>query len=79
LEDILNPSSSLPRGYWPADRGSEEWGRRNGVGKDEGRRRFHDIKQDDECSEATDDYGVNPDTGDVVDPEGESVGNLDEA
>ncbi len=69
-------SSNHPPGYWPADKGAEEWGRRNGIGKDRGRKKFHDIKGDDPCSRATDDYGVDPASGDVIDPDGEPVGNL---
>lgn len=75
---ILQMSGGRPRGYWPGDSGAEEWGRRNGVGKDAGRRKFHGIKQGDAPSRADDDYGVNPETGDVVDPNGESVGNLND-
>jgi len=67
-----------PPGFWPGDKGAEEWGRRNGVGKREGRGRFHGIKQGCPGSRATDDYSVNPDTGDVIDPEGENVGNLED-
>jgi hypothetical protein len=29
-------------------------------------------------SKPTDKYGVNPETGDVIDPEGEIIGNLGE-
>ena len=72
-------NSSLPPGYWPADRGASEWGRRSGEGAQEGRRRFHGIKQKCPESKATHPYGVNPDTGDVIDPEGENAGNLNEA
>lgn len=59
--------------------GGEEWGRRNDVGSNEGRRRFHGIKQADKGQgggKGLDDYGTNPDTGDVVNPQGEVVGNL---
>ncbi|MEQ1742928.1 MAG: RHS repeat-associated core domain-containing protein [Candidatus Nitrotoga sp.] len=75
---ILN-SSSYPPGFWPADKGAEEWGRRSGVGANEGRRRFHGVKQGCPGSKATDKYGVNPDTGEVVDPNGEIVGDLENA
>jgi RHS repeat-associated protein len=67
-----------PPGYWPADKGAEEWGRRNGVGKEGGRRRFHGIKSGDTGSRGKDNYGVDPSTGDVIDPSGESVGNLND-
>jgi hypothetical protein len=81
-EPLLAPdpvqASGLPPGYWPADKGAAEWGRRNGFGQQEGKGRFHGIKQG--CGgRARDNFGVDPATGDVVDPEGESVGNLWEA
>jgi len=63
---------------WPLDAGGEEWGRRNGVGAAEGRRRAHKIKQLDKMSGAKDNYTVDPDTGNVYDPEGEYVGNLND-
>jgi hypothetical protein len=76
LSDLI---FSRPPGFWPGDSGAEEWGRRNGVGAAEGRRRFHQgVKQADNMSRPRDDYSVNPETGDVADPEGEIVGNLDE-
>jgi len=71
-------SDALPPGYWPADTGAEEWGRRTGVGAKEGKGRFHGIKQSCPGSKATDVFGVNPSTGDVIDPEGEVVGNLED-
>ena len=71
-------STGLPPGFWPVDKGAEEWGRRNGAGAKEGRRRFHGIKQDCPGSRATDIFGVDPGTGDVVDPRGEDVGNLND-
>jgi len=89
LEDaanaLLNPplsdpmfSKALPPGYWPGDKGAEEWGRRHGIGADAGRRRFHKAKQGCPGSKPTDVFGVNPDTGAVVDPEGEVIDNLGE-
>ncbi len=75
--DILE-SRSWPRGFWPGDKGAEEWGRRNGIGKDAGRKKFHGIKGKDTGSRGDDAYGVNPENGDVVDPNGEIVGNLDD-
>ncbi len=69
-------SNGLPPGVWPADKGAEEWGRRTGVGAKEGRRRFHGIKQNCPGSRATDAFGVDPETGDVIDSHGEDVGNL---
>lgn len=78
ISNIMN-ASSLPPGFWPGDKGGEEWGRRNGVGAKEGRRRFHGVKQSCTGSRPKDVYGVNPETGDVVDPNGDPVGNLGEA
>ncbi|MCX7564390.1 RHS repeat-associated core domain-containing protein [Xanthomonadaceae bacterium XH05] len=72
-------SGAYQPGYWPGDKGAEEWGRRNGVGANEGRRKFHDIKQGDKGQgggRGQDKYGVNPETGDVTSPDGEVVGNL---
>jgi RHS repeat-associated protein len=74
----IQQSTGLPDGYWPADKGASEWGRRQGVGAREGKGRFHGIKQSCPGSKPTDVFGVNPDTGDVVDPEGEVVGNLED-
>jgi hypothetical protein len=76
--DVVPPLlANFPPGYWPGDKGAKEWGRRDGCGAEEGRRRFHKgIKQGDNMSKATDKYGVNPLTGDVIDPEGEVIGNL---
>jgi RHS repeat-associated protein len=71
-------NSAFPPGYWPGDKGAAAWGVKNGVGAREGKGRFHGIKQKCKGSKATDKYGVNPDTGDVMDPEGQSVGNLDD-
>lgn len=77
IGDFLTNASSLPKGFWPGDKGAEEWGRRNGCGAKEGRRRFHQgVKQNDGFSRPRDVYGVNPETGEVVDPEGEIVGDL---
>jgi RHS repeat-associated protein len=59
----------------PLDVGGAEWGRRNGVGADEGRRRAHKIKQQDK-GRPTDNYTVDPATGNVYDPNGDFVGNV---
>jgi len=68
-----------PPGFWPGDKGAAEWGRRHGVGAEEGKRRFHKgIKQGDKVSGATDDYSTNPDTGEVIDPAGDYAGNLED-
>lgn len=76
--DVVPPMlANFAPGFWPGDKGAKEWGRRDGCGAEEGRRRFHKgIKQGDNMSKATDKYGVNPSTGDVIDPEGEIIGNL---
>ena len=76
--NVVGPmlSSGLPPGFWPGDKGSAEWGRRNGVGARDGKGRFHGVKQGCPGSKPTDNYGVNPATGDVVDPNGDVVGNL---
>jgi RHS repeat-associated protein len=81
LPNLLTPkptlSDAFPPGVWQGDKGAAEWGRRNGVGQREGKGRFHGIKQD--CGgRGADNFGVNPDTGDVYDPEGHVVGNLDD-
>ena len=57
-------------------RSSGGYDRKNGVGAKEGRRRAHKIKQNDNMSGAIDNYTVDPNTGDVYDPEGDYVGNL---
>jgi len=63
---------------WDAILGAGEWGKRKLNDSDEGKRRFHKIKQKYPGAKATDVYGVNPDTGDVYDPNGEWIGNLEE-
>ena len=68
---------SRPGGAWPGDKGSAEWGRKNGMTGKEGTRRFHGIKQGD-GGRGKDDYSVDPKTGDVYDPNGDYVGNLND-
>jgi len=75
IDSLLKP---FQNNLLPLDSGGEEWGRRNGVGGAEGRRRAHGVKQRDPMSRPKDDYKVDPDTGDVVDPEGEVIGNLED-
>jgi len=77
----INPVTcqNVPPGFWPADRGAAEWGKRTGLGAREGKSRFHAVKQRCKGSRATDKYRVNPETGEVLDPEGEVVGDLNEA
>jgi RHS repeat-associated protein len=70
--------NGLPPGFWPGDRGAEEWGRRNGISPNDARRRFHGIKQGDK-GRPRDNYGVNPDTGDVCNPDGDHAGDLGSA
>ncbi|MNS07313.1 putative deoxyribonuclease RhsC [compost metagenome] len=71
-------ANDLPNGYWPGDRGAEEWGRRNGVGANDARRRFHGVKQGDK-GRPKDVYGVDPRSGDVCNPDGDYAGNLGDA
>jgi len=75
---VESSNSNWPPGYWPGDKGAAEWGRQNGIGAREGKNRFHGIKQSTPGSRGDDDYGVNPETGDVVDQDGEVVGNLED-
>ena len=71
--------SEYPPGFMDAEQGAREWGRRHGVGANEGTRRFHQqVKGRDNMRKPTDKYAVNPDTGEVLDPEGEQSGNLNE-
>ena len=77
LDDRLFSSAFSP-GVWPGDKGGEEWGRRTGVGAKEGRRRFHGVKQS-FGGRGAENYGVNPETGEVYDPEGNVVGDLGDA
>ncbi|PZA14228.1 RHS repeat-associated core domain-containing protein, partial [Parazoarcus communis] len=72
-------ANNLPPGFWPGDKGAEEWGRRNDVGAKGGRDIFHDIKRGNRRkpgSRAADNCGVNPDTGEVIDGNGEHIGDL---
>ncbi|MFA5204961.1 MAG: RHS repeat-associated core domain-containing protein [Lentisphaeria bacterium] len=71
-------SSKFPPGYLPGDIGSDEWGRRHGVGAKEGRCRFHNVAKRGVGGRSTDDFGVNPVSGDVCDPNGDPVGNLND-
>lgn len=77
LDRMFN--SSFPPGFWPGDRGAEEWGRRNGVDPTEARKRFHGIKggnRNRPGSKAKDACGVNPDTGEIIDGNDEHIGDL---
>jgi RHS repeat-associated protein len=74
--DKPTPIKALPPGFLPGDVGAEEWGRRNGVDPDAARRRFHQKKQQDPMSRPRDVYGVNPSTGEICDPHGESIDSM---
>ena len=66
----------MPWGFRPADNGAKEWGRRHDVDPKEAKNRFHEMKGDDNASEAPDIFGVNPDTGEVIDKNNQPIGNL---
>ena len=68
-----------PPGYWQdGAAGAEEWARRNRLSAREGRNRFHRAIKGRCGGRGTDKFRTNPDTGDVIDPEGNIVGNLGE-
>ncbi|MEM9930999.1 MAG: RHS repeat-associated core domain-containing protein [Bacteroidota bacterium] len=69
-------NDAFPPGFWPGDSGSAEWGRRQGHGAKKGKEKFHKLKGQNKGSGANTDFGVNPETGDVVDGNGEPAGNL---
>ncbi len=72
-------SGSFPPGYWAGDAGAAEWGKRNGVGAREGKERFHrGVKDHTPGARGDHDFGVNPSTGEVVDQNGDPVGNLND-
>lgn len=71
--------SSEHPGFWDGPRGAEEWGRRNGVDPARARNKFHDIKQSEKGQgggKGLDKYMVNPDTGEIINPQGEVVDKL---
>ena len=69
--------NKYPPGFWDAEAGASEWGRRNGIGGRAGKDKFHDVKQGDTVNKGGKrDWSVNPDTGDVADPAGDVIGNL---
>ncbi len=76
--DVVPPimESNFPPGYCPGDKGAAEWGKRNGGNPKAGKNKFHKLKQNCPGSKPTDVFGTNPATGDVIGPDGESVGNL---
>jgi hypothetical protein len=72
-------ANNLPPGFWPGNKGAEEWGRQNDVGAKGGRDIFHDIKRGNRSkpgSRAADNCSVNPDTGEVRDGNGDHIGDL---
>ncbi len=77
--NVFPAKGNRPRGFWPGDAGAREWDRRRGGGR-KGRDRFHDIKGQDNgpASGAADNASVNPDTGEVLDANGEEIGNLND-
>lgn len=75
LDIILQ--AERPRGTWPADTGAREWDRRTGGGRT-GQDKFHDIKQHSPWRGGTQDWSVDPETGDVYSPDGEIEGNLND-
>ncbi len=80
--DIVPPVNGMfnrPPGFWQGDTGSREWDRRNGTGR-KGRDKFHGLKGRDKgpASGSRDSCSVNPDTGEVLDGNGENIGFLDE-
>ena len=89
-QDAINSSNSnggpmlsngLPPGFLPRDVGSKEWGRRNGIGAKGGKDLFHDIKRGNRKrpgSRAADNCSVNPDTGEILDGQGQDIGNLND-
>jgi hypothetical protein len=44
----------------------------------EARRAAHELKQQDNISSPSDSYGTDPDTGEVVNPDGKIIGNLND-
>ena len=89
-QDAINSSNSnggpilsngLQPGFLPGDVGSKEWGRRNGIGAKGGKDLFHDIKRGNRKkpgSRAADNCSVNPDTGEILDGQGQDIGNLND-
>jgi hypothetical protein len=64
-----------------AIRGAEEWGRRNGITPKEARKKFHEMKGGNRGlpgSKANDSCGVNPDTGEIIDSNGDDIGDLND-
>lgn len=62
----------------PLDKGAREWARRNGFNPKAAQRAAHQIKQSDQMQRPLDKYGTDPESGDVVDPEKQPLGNLND-
>ena len=76
-----NSNISLPpvaaAALWPLDSGAEQWAREHGFDPDEVRRYAHKVaKGGDSMQKAKYDYRIKSDTGEVLDPEGNPVGDL---
>ena len=72
-------SGAFPPGFWAGPSGAKEWGKRNGVDPETAKRRFHrGVKGNTLGTRADHDLGVNPETGEVIDQNGETVGNLND-
>lgn len=69
--------SQRPPGSWPADAGAREWDKRNGAGR-KGRDKFHDTKQNSPWPGGKENWSVDPDTGDIYDPNGDPYDNLND-
>lgn len=71
--------SSEHPGFWDGKAGAAEWGKRHGVGAKEGIDRLHKaIKQHTPGARGDHDLKTNPDTGEVIDQNGDEVGNLND-
>ncbi|UYB51262.1 RHS domain-containing protein [Xanthomonas sp. AM6] len=76
---LVYMSGAYPPGFWSGDKGAAEWGRRNGVGRKEAKDKFHrGVKDHTGGARGDHDFGVNPETGEVIDQNGEPVGNLND-
>ena len=75
FSDNVEMASGPLAGFEAGDTGASEWGRRHGEGASDGRGRFHRMKPRVGAAPADDLY-VNPETGDVIDSNGDHLGNL---
>lgn len=67
-----------PPSHWDMDKGAEEWGRRNNVNPKEASEAAHRLKNKDPFGKGKDNWGCDPETGNISDPEGEIMGNLND-